>query len=251
MKNSRNQFSYRGFISILMAACFLGLAVSGIILYIAPPCSLAASINWSALSLSKVQWSSLHQVMALLILILALFHLFVYNWKSFTLYFKRNRIRRKISGLDEAGQSFFTKFRLPREVVAAIIGAVILYIGAILMISPFGWLHEGNDAIKDHYRQEYPERQGRGLGIGEQQSPDIKQAELHAEQPDTIFPETLLNSEFEEEEFQGRGQGQEFGQGDGQGRGLGQGERQGRGLGQRSSQGTDRNDQPQHHDFGY
>ena len=251
MKKSRNQFSYRSFISILMAACFLGLAVSGIILYIAPPCSLAASINWSALSLSKVQWSSLHQVMALFILILALLHLFVYNWKSFKLYFKRSKIRRKVAGIDETGQSFFTKFSLPREVVAAIIGAAILYIGAILMISPFDLLHEGNDAIKDHYRQEYPDRQGRGLGIGDRQDVDIIQPELRIGQSDTIFPETLPDSEFEEEEFQGRGQGQEFGRGNGQGRGLGQGERQGRGLGQRSSQGTDRNDQPQHQNFGY
>jgi NADH:ubiquinone oxidoreductase subunit 6 (subunit J) len=197
MKKSRNQFSYRSFISLLMAACFLGLVVSGIILYIAPPCSLAASINWSALSLSKVQWSSLHQVLALFILILALFHLFVFNWKSFTLYFKRNRIRRKTAGAGETGQSFFTKFRLPREVVAAIIGAIILYIGAILMISPFGWLHEGNDAIKDHYRQEYPDRQGRGMGIGERQDLHILQSELFTEQPDTIFTEILPDSEFE------------------------------------------------------
>lgn len=167
MKKIPATFSKRGFVSVLMALCFTGLAVSGIVLYFAPPCSLAANTNWTMLALSKVQWSSLHQVAALFILILAVTHLFVFNWKTFMCYLRRRRSRLRKAEQEFTAQSKSAKFRIPIEVVSAIVVAVILYAGAITMVAPFGWLHEGSDAIKDQYRQEAPAGTGRGTGPGE------------------------------------------------------------------------------------
>ncbi len=164
MKNSSRSFSNRGFVSLLMAICFAGLAASGIILYIAPPCSIAANTNWSILGMSKVQWASLHQVSALFILILALIHLFVFNWKTFLCYLNRKSDRKNNSELSSAGRKTFS---IPKEVIAAIIAGIILYAGAITMIAPFGWLHEGHDTIRDSYRQEIPSGTGEGYMRGD------------------------------------------------------------------------------------
>ncbi|MDG5768149.1 DUF4405 domain-containing protein [Balneolales bacterium ANBcel1] len=169
MKRSSRPFSYRGFVSMLMAFCFAGLAVSGVILYIAPPCSIAASTNWSVLALSKDQWASLHQVMALVILILALIHLFIFNWKTFCCYLRRRKAARTAAKQDSSVATETGSWwkQIPKEVLVAVIAAIILYAGAIAMIAPFGWLHDGHDAIRDHYRQEMPAGSGEGRFRGE------------------------------------------------------------------------------------
>ncbi len=162
MKESQKSFSIRAFVSILMAFAFLGLAISGIILYLAPSCSVAERMGWTVAGLTKDQWSSTHQVTALFILILAIIHLFVYNWRTFMCYLRDRRSRRMAQRDREEAEGGWS-MRIPRELIAAVVVAVVMYAGALTFIAPFGWLEEGRDVIKEHYREKDP---GGGEGRG-------------------------------------------------------------------------------------
>ncbi len=238
MRNKKASFSYRSFVSVLLALCFLGLAVSGVVIYFAPPCSIAESTGWTVAGLSKVQWSSLHQVMALIIIILSLIHLFIYNWKTFLIYFRRNKIKKTVQS--EQKVSFFDKIKIPKEVFTAVIAAIILYAGALTLIAPFGWLHDTHDAIKDSYRESV-DRPGRGMGQGDGVQLDAQRElqidtigidHLLPDDAESLPPDTLEKLEIDDHQYrEGRGEGQRGG------RGLGQGDPEGRGLGQGGGQG--------------
>lgn len=206
MKAAPKPFHTRGFVSMLLAFTFLGLAVSGVIMYIAPPCSVAERIGWTVMALSKDQWASLHQVAALIILVLAIIHLFVFNWKSFMCYLRDHRSKRQVECEKENNKSGGSHFRIPRELVAALLVAGVIYAGALTFIAPFGWLHDGSETIREHYRQEVPPGSGRGLGTGERDG----QGSGAGSDSDLI---------------QSRGQGQGAGYGSGRRDGSGQGRR--------------------------
>ncbi|MEX0680200.1 MAG: DUF4405 domain-containing protein [Balneolales bacterium] len=222
MKKRASAFYMRGFISILMAFCFAGLAMSGIVMYFTPPLSVASVTNWTFLALAKEQWASLHQVSALFILVLAMIHLFIYNWKPFLCYLRRNQGNRKrdfdnksVLSSDEKrdhGWCQAVKTRIPRELMLAIIVAVILYAGAISLIAPFGWLYEGRDVIKENYQQGVPAGTGRGSGFGLHQEP----LSGHPEEQDQ-------EQGYESGQNLRRGLGREQGLGRGDGRGAGRG----------------------------
>ncbi len=143
---SKTSFSSRGFTSMLLALCFTGLAFSGIVLYFAPPCSIAESMGWTVIGLSKVQWSAIHMTSAVLILFLAVIHLFVYNWKTMVCYFKKKNS---------------TKSSIRLEMFLAIFIILALYLGSILMVPPISTLIDGNDAIKESYREMVQPGRGR------------------------------------------------------------------------------------------
>lgn len=217
---------------MLMALCFAGLAISGIIIYISPPCSIAERTGWTIAGLNKDQWASLHQVTALFILILALIHLFVFNWKTFLIYLRerRNRFSRYEEEGGEGRQG--SRMRLPREFILALIVALILYAGAITMIAPFGWLHDGHDAIRDHYRKQAQTTSVRDEA-GDRSGEQIRR------QSGPGSEETIRSEDRNEDtgrrsqgQYQGQGQGQYQGQGQGQYQSQGQGQYQGQGQGQ-------------------
>jgi hypothetical protein len=162
MKETQKSFSIRAFVSILMAFAFLGLAISGIIMYLAPSCSVAERIGWTVAGLTKDQWSSTHQVTALFILVLAIIHLFVYNWRTFMCYLRDRRSRRMAQRDREQVEGGWW-MRIPRELIAALVVAVVMYAGALTFIAPFGWLEEGREVILEHYRAKDP---GGGEGRG-------------------------------------------------------------------------------------
>lgn len=199
---------------MLMAFSFLGLAISGVVMYIAPPCSVADRIGWTVFALSKDQWASMHHVSALFILVLAILHLFVYNWKTFMCYLRDRRSKRQAEReLEQEGsRTGAARFRMPKELIAALVAATIMYAGALTLIAPFGWLHEGSDAIKEHYRQEAPSGTGRGYGTGERDG--------YGSGFQSVDENDALKTEAETEiRRDGRGLGAGRREGSGQGRG--------------------------------
>jgi len=224
MKASSKPFFTRGFVSMLMAFAFFGLAVSGVILYIAPPCSVADRIGWTLFALSKDQWASMHQVSALFILVLAIIHLFVFNWKTFMLYLRDRRSRKMAQREMEQDPERASRFRIPRELVAALIVAAVMYAGALTFIAPFGWLHDGSEALKEHYRQEYPA--GRGLGEGDRDGQGAYVLPGRGALPQQINDMDEVTEEVIHRE----------------GRGLGDGRRDGTGPGYRRSAQTQTDD---------
>jgi len=198
---------------MLMAFAFLGLAISGIIMYIAPPCSVADRLGWTVMALSKDQWASMHQVTAVFILVLAIIHLFIYNWKTFMCYLRDMRSKRQADRDREGGGPEGKRFRVPRELIAALVVAAIMYAGALTFIAPFGWLHDGSDAIKEHYRQETPPGSGRGLGAGDREGHGAYVS------PDRLQETEQLTPEVVQKEGRGLGTGKRDGTGQGQRRG--------------------------------
>ena len=151
-------FSNRGFVSILLAFAFAGMAVSGILLYFSPPCGVAERAGWSLLGLSKNSWLALHLVMSLVFLILGLVHLFCFNWRPFVNYLRRKRRKAK------KPQGF--RWEMP----LALLVFLLLIAATVWRVPPVGWLLQTRDEVKTDYRESLDEererqhrkREGRG-----------------------------------------------------------------------------------------
>ena len=201
----RPLLKWRSLTSLLLTWAFLLLSLSGIILYIAPRCSVALRINWTMLALSKEIWSALHIASALAILIAAAFHLY-FNWAAFM-----NHLRQKAQGT----------FKLHRELFVSLALILLLFLGVYYAVPPFSTLVEVHESIKDSWG--LPQgRQGHGAGHADVHTP-----------PAAASPRETAAPALNERPRQGRGQeggqgrgqgpGQEGGQGRGQGRGPGEG----------------------------
>jgi len=81
------KFHWKVFVSFYVVFSFLALAVSGIVLYVAPPGRVANWSVWQLLLLSKAQWQAVHTIVALAFLVAAGFHIY-FNWKVLVAYVK-------------------------------------------------------------------------------------------------------------------------------------------------------------------
>lgn len=159
------RFNLRGFFSLLLFASFTLLALSGIVLYAAPRCRIADLTGWAVLGLTKEQWSAVHIVLPLIVLVATGFHLY-YNWNVFWGY-----IKRKAQGT----------LNLKLEMGLALLLCVMTVFGAVYGIPPFGTIIQWNEDIKEYWHvraadpsMEYPDAHdlrrggggGRGLGGG-------------------------------------------------------------------------------------
>ena len=157
MQDKKEKLSIRSFVSLLLTFGFIMLAVSGICLYVAPQCRVADEIGWRMLGLVKAQWESIHMTSAFVFLILAVVHLLVYNWKAFVAHLKPRAAR---------------ILAMRPELLYSLVAAVILLVGAALIVPPFSLLPDAHHEIQMHYREESgidEERNdaaGRGRGEG-------------------------------------------------------------------------------------
>jgi hypothetical protein len=133
------KFKFRGFISLLLACCFLVASVSGIVLYVTPKGRVANWTNWSMLGLDKHGWSAVHMNACLLVLVASGVHL-VLNWRVFTSY-----IKRKSAGLN-----------LKLEMATALLMTTIVVAGTVLDAQPFRSTVALNETIKAHWERQAP-----------------------------------------------------------------------------------------------
>ncbi len=87
-----NKLSLRRYISVGLALSFLMIAITGLVLYIAPPGRVARWINWIFLGMDRAQWETQHTIFSYLFLFFGLIHLFQVNWKPFLSYLKRKTV---------------------------------------------------------------------------------------------------------------------------------------------------------------
>lgn len=133
----RERFHYKGFVSFLMALGFGVLTVSGAVLYIAPRGRVANWTGWSLGGIEKENWAALHVVVALLVVVAAVFHL-LFNWRIFWGYLKT----RVESGLNKK-----------RELAAAL-GVTLLVAGGTLWgLQPFQSVTRLSEQIKDSWER--------------------------------------------------------------------------------------------------
>jgi len=134
-KETKIQFSWRAFFSLLASVSFIGMTFTGVILFVVPPGRIANWTGWTILSLTKHQWIGLHDWFSIIFVVACGFHLY-YNWKPFVSYLKSKVTR---------------AFALRAEWVAALIICLIAFAGTVIGVSPFSTLMEWNERIKQSY----------------------------------------------------------------------------------------------------
>jgi len=128
-------FHWKVFVSFYVVFSFVALAMSGIVLYVAPPGRIANWSVWRMVLLSKAQWQAVHTIVALLFLVAASFHLY-FNWKVLVAYLK--------SKLHEG-------LRMKRELATATAAAVVLLTVTIAGIPPFSTVMDVGEGIKNSW----------------------------------------------------------------------------------------------------
>jgi len=87
-KRKKSAFYTRGFTVFVLFFTTLILAVSGIVLYIAPPGRYTHSVDWRVFSIDKGGWEAIHINFSLLVIILASLHIY-FNWRVLRGYLRR------------------------------------------------------------------------------------------------------------------------------------------------------------------
>jgi hypothetical protein len=115
------RFQWRAFVTLFVTLSALLLAVSGIVLYVAPPGRVAHWSLWTLAGLDKEGWQAVHTVFAFLFILAGAFHLY-FNWRIFWSYLRT----KLVAGI-----------RMKRELGLA--AALVVAIGALTLadLPPF------------------------------------------------------------------------------------------------------------------
>lgn len=132
----KRSFSWRALVSVTTGLSFLGMSISGIVLFFTPFGRVAHWTGWRMLALTKDQWSGLHIWFSLVFLVAAPFHIY-FNWRSLLNYFK---------------EKTRTAFALRREWVLSLIICSIMLVGTLADVTPFSSLMIWNEAIKGSWK---------------------------------------------------------------------------------------------------
>lgn len=141
MTTFKRRFNWRSFISLYMTFSGIVIAVSGVILYIAPAGRIA---NWTSipiLGLEKFQWQALHTNFTFILLIATGFHIY-FNWKPLMAYLK-TRIHQKI------------QIRL--ELWVSSIITLVLFGLILIEVPPFTTVLNFGESVKDSWATQHNE----------------------------------------------------------------------------------------------
>jgi hypothetical protein len=131
-EEKRKLFNWRAFVSVLTALSFIGMAFTGVILFVVPPGRIANWSGWTLLGLTKRQWIGLHDWFSIIFVVASVFHVYL-NWKLFVSYFKS-----KVS----------KAFALRAEWALALVVCIAVFLGTLGGVAPFSSLLVWNENIK-------------------------------------------------------------------------------------------------------
>lgn len=129
------RFQWPAFTSVLMTLGFMMLALSGVMLFLAPPGRVANWTNWTLLGLRKGEWSGLHVWFGALFLGMTALHV-VFNWRPLVSYLK-SRVTRSLG------------FRAEWAVAAGL--AAVVFGGTRAGLPPFSSLLAWNESFKESW----------------------------------------------------------------------------------------------------
>lgn len=141
MASNKKKFNWRSFVSLYMTFSGIIIAISGIILYIAPPGRIANWTHLTILGLEKSQWQALHTMFTFIFLIAAGFHIY-YNWKPLIAYL-RTKFQKK------------TTIRV--ELYASVLITVLLYTLILFEVPPFSTVMDFGESVKDGWSSQESE----------------------------------------------------------------------------------------------
>jgi len=130
--SDNRRFSWRAFVSSAAGLSFLGMCVTGIILFVVPPGRIANWTGWTIFGLTKQQWIGLHIWLSSVFMVAALVHIYL-NWQCLLSYLK-HRISHS--------------FAFRAEWVTAMLVCVVITIGTLADVRPFSSLLTWNETIK-------------------------------------------------------------------------------------------------------
>lgn len=136
---SEKPFNYRGFTSVITAASFLVMMVTGVVLYVVPPGRVAYWVDWAIFGLAKEEWGAVHIVSSLLFVAVGIIHL-LYNWKPFVAYMVA-KVRQKADHPRKEGVLGFAV-------------VVVFVVGTMAGVPPFQYVLDFNEVLKEGWSQE-------------------------------------------------------------------------------------------------
>jgi hypothetical protein len=116
----------RKWIDLLLFYATVMIIVSGIVLYIMPHGRVAYFTGWKFLGIDKDGWDNLHVIFALLMVIVAIWHMLI-NWKV------------------------MKKYLMQKESIFALLITAIISIGTLTNIQPFKSVSDLEDMIKNSW----------------------------------------------------------------------------------------------------
>ena len=122
-------FRFRAFTALLMLLCFISVASSGAILFLAPRGHFANASGWALLGLTRWRWEDLHASCAFLMLAAAVSHVWL-NRKPLM-----NHLRQRTVALAP-----LLSVRLEALVAVALFAIVVL--GSAWQAPPFSYLSQ-------------------------------------------------------------------------------------------------------------
>jgi hypothetical protein len=128
-------FHWRVFVSFYVVLSFLTLAVSGFVLYVAPPGRVANWSIWTLGALSKAQWQAVHTLFSFMFIVAAGFHLY-FNWKVLMAYLRS----KLVDGL-----------RMKWELAGATSAAILLLTFSIADLPPFSTVMAFGEGVKNSW----------------------------------------------------------------------------------------------------
>lgn len=128
---------YRKIVSFTTLWSFIGMTLTGIVLFIVPEGRVAYWADLRITGLSKDQWQDLHTTLSALFMVAGILHTIV-NWKTIVFYFK-NKAKKLV---------VFT----PGFIISTII-FIIFIIGTYYKVTPFKDLLNLSTYIKDEWKE--------------------------------------------------------------------------------------------------
>ena len=125
----------RSLASLMTAAGFLILTLSGIVAFVVPHGRIAYWTNWRFLGLTKTNWGDVHVIGCVLFLIAGGFHIY-FNWRPLTGYFL-DKVRGGV--------------KLTKELAVTLLVAVWVLVAAIYRIPPLSYISDLSDRAKESW----------------------------------------------------------------------------------------------------
>jgi hypothetical protein len=118
----KENFKWRSFVSFGMFFSFLIMALTGLLLYVAPSGRVFRWTNWHLLGLDLTQWRALHTLFSYLFIGFAIAHIFSLNWKVLFSYFTRKTNK---------------TLRRKRELILSLVFIALFFAGSVANFQPF------------------------------------------------------------------------------------------------------------------
>ena len=132
MVKSKKRYNWRGMVTLLLLFSILVDVISGIVLYVTPSGSIARWTNWSFWGLDKYEWSAIHIIFSMVLIIILLGHLY-FNWRILV-HFIWNKMHNVVN--------------LKREIATSGIITILLVFGILWNAEPFNSIVNFRETLK-------------------------------------------------------------------------------------------------------